>query len=241
MKEEQELQDLQIFSVLKKIPYENVSKIHRLVKPKLERPREPKTVLSEHLENKYGGTCFSLVNLLVNALKMEGIKAYPVKADIHRRTFPHFFCIISYQSELYLVDPGYLINDPVLLTGESIPSHPNSPINFEITMNEKGKYTLKTIAGGVKKDRYSFSIQPVDDDEFMLYWTKSFDYIKDIVASMTINNKFIYINGDYVQVRSEGNVEKYNSEEKALEYLRVYFNLEKEYVQEAKRILNLKK
>ncbi len=241
MKEERELKDLQIFSVLKKIPYENVSKIHQLLKPSLERPRMPKTVLSEHLENNYGGTCFSLVNLLVSTLRMEGINAYPVKADIHRRSFPHFFCIIAYNSELYLVDPGYLINDPILLTGDSITSNPNSPIDFEITMDEKGKYTLRTIAGGIKKDRYSFSIKPVDSDEFMLYWTKSFDYINSIVASMTINNKFIYINGDYVQVRSEGNVEKYNSEEKALEYLRVYFKLEKDYVQEAKRILNFNK
>lgn len=235
------LQELQIFSVLKKIPYENVTKILRLLKENEERPRSSQIVLSEYLEKKHGGTCFSLVNLLVKSLKIEGVRAYPVKADIHRKTFPHFFAIIEHNNKEYLLDPGYLITDPIELKEYNFFTKLGSPINFELSKDIHDKYTLSTITSGVKKERYSFSVNEIGEKEFQEYWIKSFDYINDIVASCYINNNFIYINGDYVQIRSRGNVEKYNSAEKASEYLTKYFNLDKDLIKQAKEILEYHK
>jgi arylamine N-acetyltransferase len=232
-----DLSELQLFSLLKKIPYENVSKILRLLKEPEDRPRNSQTLLSEHLEKQHGGTCFSLVNLIVKSLKVEGVRAFPVKADIHRRTFPHFFAIIENDNKNYLVDPGYLINDPIELKETSISTKPGSPIDFEISKDTNGKYTLNTVTTGIKKERYSFSISEVSENDFQEYWVKSFDYINDIVASRNIDNKFIYINGNYVQIRSKGNVEKYNSAEKSNEYLNKYFNFDIELIERAKEIL----
>ena len=104
-------------------------------------------------------------------------------------------------------------------------------------MNDK-QYQLKTITNGQQKTRYTFHIQPLDDKVFMKAWIKSFDYINEVVASRFIDDQFIYINGNYVQIRSRGNVEKYDSEAKALEYLKLYFEFDKSIVQTAKELLN---
>ncbi|MBW6458532.1 MAG: hypothetical protein K0B52_05140, partial [FCB group bacterium] len=76
-----DINDIYFFSILSKIPYENISKILRLDMDPQARPRDSKTVLSEHQAFHYGGTCFSLVNLVIRSLAIEGIKAYAVKGE----------------------------------------------------------------------------------------------------------------------------------------------------------------
>ncbi|MFA6618368.1 MAG: arylamine N-acetyltransferase [Candidatus Neomarinimicrobiota bacterium] len=236
-----ELAELQLFSLLKKIPYENVSKILRLFEKPENRPRSSQTVLREYQENRRGGTCFSLVNLVVRSLKIEGIHAFPVKADIHRRTFPHFFVIIDYNNKNYLVDPGYLINEPIELKEINNINKAGSAISFELKKISEEKYSLSTISSGIKKERYNFSINEVSKEEFWAYWIKSFDYINEIVASRHIDNKFIYINGHYVQIRSNENLEKYRSAEKSYEYLNTYFHLDHKLIIQAEETLEFHK
>lgn len=231
------LAELQLFSILKKIPYENVSKILRLSKKPEDRPRNSQTVFRDYLEKQHGGTCFSLVNLVIKSLRIEGIRAFPVKADVHRRTFPHFFAIIEYDQKHYLIDPGYLINEPIELKELNIISKPGSAIDFKIKKTDIVTYSLNTISSAVEKERYTFSINEVSENEFQKYWIRSFDYINEIVASRYINNKFIYINGDYVQIRTCENLEKYTSAEKSYEYLDKYFNLNNKLISKAKEIL----
>ena len=52
-----------------------------------------------------------------------------------------------------------------------------------------------------------------------------------------MNDKFIYINGNYVQIRSKGNIEKYDQKEKALEYLKTYFELDENIIHTANELL----
>jgi arylamine N-acetyltransferase len=232
-----DLQNLQFFPILKNIPYENVSKILRLEMEANKRPRDSKTLLSDHLNFHFGGTCFSLVNLLIKSLEIEGIKAYPVKADIHRQTFPHIFAIIECEDIKYLIDPGYLINSPVELKDHTVSLNKNSPINFEIKQLGDDHYQLHTITGGIKKSRYSFHTNALKESEFRSLWVDSFDYMNAIVASRFIDDKFIYINDHFVQIRSKGNIEKYHSKEKALDYLNTYFKLDKHIIQTANDLL----
>lgn len=232
-----DLQKLQFFPILKNIPYENVSKILRLEMEPKERPRDSKTLLSDHLNFHFGGTCFSLVNLLIKSLEIEGIKAYPVKADIHRQTFPHIFAIIEYDNKKYVIDPGYLINTPIELKEHQITLNDNSPINFEIKQLSDGRFELHTHTGGIKKSRYTFQTNALEESEFRTYWIRSFDYMNAIVASRFVDDKFIYINDNFVQIRSKGNIEKYNSKEKALDYLNTYFKLDKHIIQTANDLL----
>ncbi len=219
------IHDIHFFSILKQIPYENVSKILRLEKAPPERPRDSRTVLSEHQSLHFGGTCFSLVNLILKSLAVEGVKAYPVKADIHRRSFPHFFAIAERGRKKYLIDPGYLINDPLEIRKDA-PSHlKNGAIEFVVSHLKGGQYQLLTLTGGQQKTRYTFHADPLDEASFRAFWIRSFDHINAVVASRFIDDKFIYIHDNYVQVRSMGNIEKFDHPDKARYYLEKYFSL----------------
>ncbi len=231
------LNDIQLFSILKNIPYENVSKILRLEMKPEKRPRNSQTLLSDHRDFHFGGTCFSLVNLVIRSLSVEGITAYPVQADIHRRTFPHFFAIIEENEKKYLIDPGYLINTPLEIIEDGASLQKNGVIDFVIQHISKGRFQLQTITNGQYKTRYTFHIEPLSENEFHHNWIQSFDYMNAIVASRFVDDKFIYINGDYVQIRSKGNIEKYDQKEKALEYLKTYFELDENIIHTASELL----
>ncbi|MCK4812792.1 MAG: arylamine N-acetyltransferase [Candidatus Marinimicrobia bacterium] len=229
--------DIHLFSILHHIPYENISKILRLKMNPKDRPRDSKTLLSDHHSLHFGGTCFSLVNLVVKSLQIEGIKAYPVKADIHRRTFPHFFAIAEYDHKYYLIDPGYLINKPLEIRQDRATHQKNGAIDFNVNHLKEGQFQLQTHTNGQQKTRYTFHVEPLDDAEFLEFWIHSFDYMNAIVASRFIDNKFIYINGNYVQIRSKGNIEKYDQKEKALHYLKTYFDFDKNIIHTANILL----
>jgi arylamine N-acetyltransferase len=231
------LQDIRLFPILQQIPYENISKIMRLNLPPEQRPRNSKTVLKEHQKMHFGGTCFSLVNLLIRTLEIEGFKAYPVKADVHRRSFPHFFAIAEDAGKSYLIDPGYLINRPLEIIPDGKNVLQSGAIDFSVIAGDEGGYTLMTRTNGQQTLRYTFNIEPVSRADFMRYWIRSFDYINAIVASRFADEKFIYINGNYVQIRSKGNVEKYDQREKALEYLEQYFHFDETLIKTAESLL----
>jgi len=233
-----DINELQFFSILNNIPYENISKILRLEMIPKYRPRDSKTILSDHRDLNFGGTCFSLVNLAVKSLRVEGFKAYPVKADIHRRTFPHYFAVAEQENKKYLIDPGYLINSPLEIIEQGMAVQRNAVLDFVVKPVNKGQFQLQTITNGQQKTRYTFHIQKLGDEEFMNAWRDSFDYINAIVASRFIEDKFVYINNNYVQIRSRGNIEKYDSEEKAVEYLKTYFGLDENLIFTAKDLLN---
>ncbi len=232
------LSDLQFFSILKNIPYENVSKILRLDMAPEERPRDSRTVLSDHREKHFGGTCFSLVNLLVKSLTVEGVHAYPVRADIHRRNFPHFFAIAEHEGKHYLIDPGYLINAPMEISRDAVTRRKNGAVDFIVRHESEGRFKLQTVTNGQYKTRYSFHIMPLEEAAFRQYWIRSFDYMNAIVASRFVEDTFIYINGSYVQIRSRGNVEKYDQADKALYYLKSYFDLDEEQIARANALLD---
>ncbi|MDZ7797144.1 MAG: arylamine N-acetyltransferase [Candidatus Marinimicrobia bacterium] len=231
------IRDIHFFSILRQIPYENVSKILRLEKAPPERPRESRTVLSEHQSKHFGGTCFSLVNLVLKSLAVERIKAYPVMADIHRRSFPHFFAVAEDGDKKYLIDPGYLINEPLEISKEHSMHLQNGAIDFIVSHLKNDEYQLQTVSNGQQKTRYTFHIEALDEDAFREYWIRSFNYINSIVASRFVNGKFIYIHDNYVQIRSKGNVEKYDQAVKALYYLKKYFSMDEEIIKTANDLL----
>ncbi|MCF7832836.1 MAG: arylamine N-acetyltransferase [Candidatus Marinimicrobia bacterium] len=232
-----DINDIHLFSLLENIPYENISKILRLEMDPEKRPRDSQTLLADHRDFHFGGTCFSLVNLVVQSLSVEGLRAYPVKADIHRRTFPHFFAIVEENDKKYLIDPGYLINTPIEIKEDGLTIQKNGAIDFVVKHIDKGQHQLQTITKGQHKTRYTFHIEPLSDNEFQESWIESFNYMNAIVASRFVDEKFIYINGNYVQIRSKGNIEKYDQEEKALEYLNTYFELDENIVHTANELL----
>ena len=157
-------------------------------------------------------------------------------ADISRKTFPHIFAVIEFSNHRYLLDPGYLIHSPVGLDNKNNINFSNSVVNFRLMPNH-GHFALYSMTGTQSKLRYKFTLAPLPADDFKQLWIESFSYINDITVSGIINGKFIYINGDFVQIRTTGNVEKYKNRQKAMEYLESYFHFNENTISDAYDIL----
>ena len=98
------------------LPYENLTKIIRkfTARSPEERLRGPVEVVSGFIERRTGGTCFSLTYCLGSMLSSAGLRCHPVMADMKR---PNIHCalVVETAGRRYLVDPGYLVGEPVEL------------------------------------------------------------------------------------------------------------------------------
>lgn len=231
-----ELYKNQFFKLLSEIPYENVTKILRLPLSEEERLRTARNVLEGFKKMGTGGTCFSLVNLSREILSMDNIHIFPAMAKIQRDSFPHFFCILEVDNEMYLLDPGYLITAPVHIDPEKTIYFDNSVMTFKLSPKD-GVYTLYSTKGSQNKERYQFEIKPVSLSSFNEKWTQSYSYMNAVTASRIINKRFIYICGNYVQIQEAGNVHKYRNIKKAYAYLEEYFGFTPDQVKEAEQLL----
>lgn len=232
-----------LLSGISQIPYENITKILRLELDKGKRPRNFSTLLDEYKKDFRGGTCFSLSNAIIEILKKNDISAFPIKVNVERETFPHFFVIIDFMNEHYLIDPGFMIYEPIKLTTKKEATFSSKIANYILKFDEKNnEYSLYSIKNRKKKFRYNFQISPIENEIFIKYWIESFEYINKIVASRIIGNKHIFISGNYVQVRTKKTIEKYKSLKTAHEYLINYFNFSKADIENAENVLeNYKK
>lgn len=231
-----ELYKNQFFNLLSEIPYENVTKILRLPLSASERPRNARTVLEGFREKGRGGTCFSLVNLSREILVMQNIRIFPAMADIQRDSFPHFFCLLENNNEYYLLDPGYLITTPVRIDPEKTVYFDNSVMTFKLSP-KNGVYTLYSTKGSQNKERYRFKIKAVESAHFSERWSQSYTYMNAVTASRIIDKRFVYICGNYVQIREAGNIQKYRNMEKAYTYLEEYFGFSRDQIIEAEHLL----
>jgi len=229
-------QIIHILSDLRNIPYENISKILRLPFERSLRPRKPEKVLSDYLESGWGGTCFSLNYLVIQALRTNGTDAWPVSVNTGRNTFPHYAILFSRYDKQYLIDPGYLLYSPLLLKERGADYGTNGVLDYELLM-ENGLYTLSSIDARHRKKRYVFSPNRVEDRVFIHHWIRSFDYISALVASRIVDNSILYINDDYVRFTDAHTVEKRYDKEKADEYLSKYFGFSREEVFRAREII----
>lgn len=231
-------QIINILSDLSNIPYENISKILRLPLERSKRPRNPENVLSDFLESGWGGTCFSLNYLVIQALRSGGTDAWPVSVKTGRNTFPHYAILFSHYDKQYLLDPGYLLYSPLLLKERGADYGTNGVLDYELTM-ENGLYILSSIDARYRKKRYSFSPNRIKDRIFIHHWIRSFDYISALVASRIVDKSILYINNDYVRFTDAHSVQKSYDKEKADQYLSKYFGFTQEEIDRARGILKI--
>lgn len=222
---------------IKTIPYENITKIFRLVLSSENRPRNFSLLLKENKELFRGGTCFSLSNTIMQLLRNNNISANAIIGEMERETFPHFFVIININDEKYIVDPGFMIYEPVKLTKKEVIKFSTSITKYLLKYNNEKHYELYSIKNSKKKFRYKFSESCITDEKFKEYWIRSFDYLNKIVASRIINNKHIFISGEYVQIRQKNTIEKYKNRKIAHKYLMKYFNFTRKEILNAENIL----
>ncbi|MCK4504837.1 MAG: arylamine N-acetyltransferase [Candidatus Aegiribacteria sp.] len=161
------------------IPWENLTKF--LAKAQLtkkeNRLRLPGTVISEHIQNGAGGTCFSLTATLGEIIGAAGYTCNPVMAEMqHGKNIHCALSIITPDGNRFLADPGYLVPVP-------IPLEPRQNTRLDVygqkliwePDSDGESYDMYTIEGENKQWRYKIWMKPVSLTEFRRHWQMSFD------------------------------------------------------------------
>ena len=185
------------------IPYENLTKIiKKFTTPgPTERLRGPDEVIGGFIDRHTGGTCFSLTYCLGAILRRAGYDCHPVMADMKRSNI-HCALIVLVKGKRYLVDPGYLLGDPVELSGSPV-SVETSFGRVELRPRAGERYDLFTVAVGEAKWRYRVKTVPVPRSLFLRYWQESFSLpmMNSIQLTKLTDRGHLYIRNHHLRLR----------------------------------------
>jgi arylamine N-acetyltransferase len=185
------------------IPYENLTKIiKKFTSPgTTDRLRGPGEVIGGYIERHTGGTCFSLTYCLGAILRGAGYDCHPVMADMKR---PNIHCalVVLAKGRRYLIDPGYLLGEPVELTGTTVAVE-TSFGRVELRPRSGERYDLFTVSGGETKWRYRAKTVPVPRSLFIRYWQESFTLpmMNSIQLTKLTDRGHLYIRDHHLRLR----------------------------------------
>jgi arylamine N-acetyltransferase len=185
------------------IPYENLTKIiKKFTAPgPTERLRGPGEVIEGFIERHTGGTCFSLTYCLGAILRGAGYECHPAMADMKR---PNIHCalVVLVKGKRYLVDPGYLLGEPVEL-GDSAVSVETSFGRVELRPRAGERYDLFTLSGRETKWRYRVKTVPVPRSLFLMYWQESFSLpmMNSMQLTKLTDKGHLYIRNHHLRLR----------------------------------------
>ena len=158
------------------VPYENLTKYLNCSDDAPRVLRMPETVVREHISAGTGGTCFSLTETAREIVSSRGIRARPVMADMQHG--PSIHCAVLAElpgGKRYLVDPGYLVPEPVPLEEGSITRIDCGAESLEYRPAGGDSWDMFTVTERGSSWRYRIRLTPVTDIEFLESWTRSFD------------------------------------------------------------------
>jgi arylamine N-acetyltransferase len=137
--------------------------------------RGTEEVLQEHLQWNTGGTCFSLCNALASILENCGFHAFIAMADMHYGANIHCAVIVPINTRRYLIDPGYLLHEPIQLPEAGMEVKRKTVMNTVIIRYEDiSTFSLFTLESGQLKWRYRLHAIPVSVEDFERHWVHSF-------------------------------------------------------------------
>ncbi|MFH1943176.1 MAG: arylamine N-acetyltransferase [bacterium] len=219
-------------------PYENISKIikYRRHFGEAERIRLPWEVMEGHAEHRLGGTCFSLTYFLQTILSREGFSCYPVMADMRWGENVHCALVVTVDSLKYLVDPGYLLSEPMALDSQKPRMYTASFSGVELVFDaERGKYDLYTFDGMQKKWRYRFWDRPVSAEEFYGHWLSSFGWnsMHGLCLTKVEKGGMVYVHKHFMRETSMGVKRNFNIKKDYHETIRAVFGIDPQLVEKA--------
>ncbi len=158
-------------AALARLPYENLTKLIKKQRFPAgpERRRLPLEVMTDHLAAGAGGTCFALTHLLGDVLHRLGLEGWPVLCDTPHRPENHCATVVVCGGREYLLDPGYLVFEPV-------------PLDLEREGSGSHRLQLKPVSSDevelwtFGKLRYRFRRRAVSAARFEAAWDASFDW-----------------------------------------------------------------
>jgi arylamine N-acetyltransferase len=237
---------------LSRLPYENLSKI---VAARRGASRESMldfsaTWLEDHLRTGMGGTCFALTHWLKLRMEAIGFSSAYLMADKPAPAWrqqgkgggiePNIHCglLFLYAGREWLLDPGYLIFEPLQLPRgglfvETFLS-PNA-VRLEDVPGE-GVWRLWTGPRGNLKHRFDFRKEPVEAAEFQRHWESSYTWpmMGYPVLNRVVGGTQYYLQKNNLLVRTaEGGTMTKLSPEEVRRAATELFGLPRELVEEA--------
>ncbi|MCD6379372.1 arylamine N-acetyltransferase [bacterium] len=193
-----------VISEYSKIPYENLTKIiNKFSRDDFSgRMRGPEKLMEDYINSKTGGTCFSLTFCLGSILSDAGFICYPAMADMKK---PNIHCalIVGIDNKRYVVDPGYLLGEPLELAPSVTTA--STPFGF-VELRPRGgiAYDLYTVTGSERKWRYRLKTVPVSKGQFMEYWKDSFSQpmMNSLQLTRLSGEGHLYIRDHHLRLRS---------------------------------------
>lgn len=185
-----------------RFPYENVTKIIRRGVDLTGTPRfrGPGEVVDGFIRAGAGGTCFSLTNFFLQVLADCGYRASPFLASMGRREIVHCGLLVDFfDGGRALVDPGYLVNRPLLLApGRSEHRTRSARILLE---GDGERYRLCTLTAGAWKERYRFTNRPPGREAFLLAWQESFTGpgMNQLCLTRGVDGGYVYLHGRHLR------------------------------------------
>ena len=195
------------------IPYENLTKIIKRAETGSDEKarRYPDEVIHDHIDWGAGGTCFSLTAALAQLVHELGWEAEYILADRSYGSNTHCALLIRIDGVWHLLDPGFLIVNPIQLEAEG-EQEIHTAFNRLILKPEKNRdrVSLSSMRKGVKTYRLTYKASPVDESEFFKAWDASFgwDMMKYPLLTRTSDSKQIYLNGTRLQISDRDSVEQ---------------------------------
>lgn len=192
----------QILALFSKLPYENLSKIikYQCTGSRHDAVRLPDEVFEAHLRFGLGGTCFSLTFSLLTLLHRSGFKVSPVMADMAYGPNTHCALILHWMDGIYLIDPGYLLTDPMPLTPDG--AHLKTAVSIVDVLFDRaqGIYHLWTTISGQRKWRYSFSAHSVSMATFFSHWRDSFQWngMHGLCLNKLTQDRMVYVHKNFM-------------------------------------------
>lgn len=195
------------------IPYENLTKIVKEAASgsAAAARRTPQEVLADHQRWRSGGTCFSLTATLLHLVRSLGLRGEPILADRRYGTDTHCAMIVWLEDQPHLLDPGYLIVDPVPLTESHEPTIVETQFNqLELAATAPERVELYTRQPDDRRYRLTFKTAPVDETQFRQAWDASFDWdmMQYPLLTMVSGGRQLYMRGGHLQRRSPFEVER---------------------------------
>lgn len=236
----------EVATAFAKLPYENLTKIikGRETSGVLKLRRLPDEVLADHWALGTGGTCFSLTATLLYLLRSLGWRAEPLLADRGYGANTHCALVVWIEDRPHLVDPGYLIVDP-------IPLDLRSETRLSTAFNERiltpqadgDKLDLSTAGQGRETYRLTFKTSPVDEGEFLHAWDASFDWdmMRYPVLTRVRGGQQLYLQGSRFQTRSRDAVQRQEiPNDELVGRIAAEFGLDQQIAARALAVLNRK-
>lgn len=188
------------------LPYENLTKILKHSRTCTKARREVDEVVADHILHGTGGTCFSLTAALVALLRAAGWSAAPILADRHYGVDTHCAVRVEVAGVAYLLDPGYLLVEPIpLAAAQAGPLRIAAAAGaIELVPSATGeRIDLLTIQGGQRSRRLTFKAAAVDERTFGRAWDESFafDMMRYPVLTRHSGTSHLYLQANRMQVR----------------------------------------